>query len=61
MRQSLFKVPLLVLCSVCLATPCWADLTGGLAAYERHEYQTAIKEFRSLANQGNSLAQFMLG
>lgn len=46
---------------VTLATQSWAGLASGLAAYERHEYQTAIKEFQSLADQGDSFAQFMLG
>src|SRR5512135_1979211 len=57
----LFTLSVFSLFSVCLVPPCLADLTGGLAAYERHEYQTAIKEFQALADQGDPFAQFMLG
>jgi hypothetical protein len=61
MRQSLFTASLVALFSVCLVTPCWAVRTGGIEAYERRDYQTAFKEFRSLADQNDSFAQFMLG
>src|SRR5512138_3921672 len=61
MRRSLFILLSLAVFMVSLVTPCRADLAAGLEAYERHEYQTAIKEFRPLADQGDSSAQFMLG
>ena len=61
MRQLLFTVSLSVLFSVCLVTPCWAVRTGGIEAYEHGDFQTAFKEFRSLAGQDDSFAQFMLG
>lgn len=61
MRQSLSTVFLLALFSVYLVTPCWAVRTEGIEAYERGDYQIAFKEFRSLADQDDSFAQFMLG
>ena len=33
----------------------------GMDAYERGDYETALKEFRPLAEQGDALAQFNLG
>jgi len=38
-----------------------ADLQAGLAAYERGDYDTALKEFRPLAEQGSVRAQLTLG
>ena len=43
------------------AAPTWADFDEGVAAYNRGNYETAIREFRSLAEQGDSIAQFNLG
>ncbi len=34
-----------------LATPAWADYQEGLDAYTRGDYDTALKEFRPLAEQ----------
>jgi len=39
----------------------WANFDDGMAAYERGDYATALKEFRSLAEQGHVAAQFSLG
>src|SRR6516165_8300156 len=33
----------------------------GLAAYDRQDYVTALRYWRSLAQQGNALAQYHLG
>ena len=33
----------------------------GLAAYERSDYETAVQEWRPLAEQGHAKAQFYLG
>lgn len=46
---------------VSLVNPCWADLTVDLEAYEHHDYQTAVKKLRPLAEESNSSAQFLLG
>ena len=38
-----------------------ADLDDGLAAYQREDYVTALREFQSAAGQGNAVAQYHLG
>ena len=38
-----------------------ADLERGLAAYEKGDYATALREWEPLAEQGNASAQFNLG
>ncbi len=53
MKRLAFAVALLI----GLATPSQADYQAGVAAYERGDYATALREFRSLAEQGNSDAQ----
>ncbi len=45
---------------VLVAAPAWAG-QAGLAAYERGDYRTALKEYRPLAEQGDAVAQFALG
>ncbi len=44
-----------------LAAPAWAGFDEGVAAYERGDYETALREFRPLAEQGDADAQFNLG
>ncbi len=44
-----------------LAAPAWAGFAEGVAAYKRGDYETALRELRPLANQGNAEAQFNLG
>ncbi len=46
---------------ILLATPAWADFDDGLAAYNRGDYATALREWRPLAEQGHAAAQFKLG
>ncbi len=36
---------------IMLATPVLADLQAGVEAYKRGDYDTALKEFRPLAEQ----------
>ena len=43
------------------AAPTYADFNDGVAAYERNDYVTALREFLPLARQGNPLAQFNVG
>ena len=38
-----------------------ADFSDGIAAYNRGDYATALKEFKSLAEQGDAAAQYWLG
>ena len=51
----------LVLSIVCLAVPVWADFQAGMDANNREDYATALREWRPLADQGDSLAQYNLG
>ena len=44
-----------------LAAPAWAGLAEGAAAYLRGDYATALREWRPLAEQGDALAQSVLG
>lgn len=44
-----------------LGAPALADFAGGLAAAKRGDIATALKEWRPLAEQGNTDAQYMLG
>ena len=44
-----------------LVPPTWADFQAGLDAYNRGDYDTALKEFRPLAEQGHAQAQVNLG
>ena len=56
------KKPLLVLIvALGLIRPAWADFQDGQAAYQRGDYQAALREWRPLAEQGNASAQFNLG
>ena len=44
-----------------LVSPVWADLYDGVAAYDRGDYPTALREIRPLAEHGHFQAQFFLG
>jgi hypothetical protein len=39
----------------------WADLEDAGAAYDRGDYETAIREYRPLAEKGEASAQAQLG
>ncbi len=52
---------LLAVVVVLVAAPAWADFRAGAEAYERFDYATALKEWRSLAEQGDAAAQYNLG
>ena len=41
--------------------PAWAGWDEGVAAYDRGDYATALRDWRPLAEQGNANAQFFLG
>ncbi len=51
----------LVLSTVCLTTPAWADFKAGMDAYQRGDYATALSEWQPLAEQGQAIAQYQLG
>ncbi len=44
-----------------LTAPAWAGFDEGMAAYQRGDYATALRDWRPLAEQGNANAQFFLG
>ena len=44
-----------------LAAPAWAGFAEGVAAYDRGDYATALRELRPLAEQGSVFAQNYLG
>ena len=44
-----------------LTAPAWAGFDEAVAAYQRGDYATAIRELRPLAEQGDADAQFNLG
>jgi TPR repeat protein len=51
----------LVLSTLCLAAPAWADFKAGEKAYHRGDYATALREWHPLAKQGQAAAQYHLG
>jgi TPR repeat protein len=59
--MSLQFIVALVLSFVCLVTPARADVQAGSDAYDRGDYETAEKEYRKAAEEGNARAQFNLG
>ncbi len=44
-----------------LGSPAWADYEGGMDAYQKGDYATALKEFRPLGDRGHAKAQYNLG
>ena len=44
-----------------LTAPAWAGVNEGVAAYNRGDFATALREWRPLAEQGVAEAQFNLG
>ncbi len=59
MKQTRNLLPIL-LCLTALAAPA-ADFEKGMAAYERGDYATALREWQALAEQGLAAAQNSLG
>ena len=53
---------LIALLLLTLVAPAWGqDLEKAVAAHNRGDYATALREFRRLAEQGHALAQVTLG
>jgi len=44
-----------------LTAPAWAGWDEGVAAYQRGDYATALRELRPLAEQGHARSQHNLG
>jgi uncharacterized protein len=59
-KLSLFPA-LLSLAAMIAAVPAFADFQAGLEAYQKGDYVGAAKEWRTLAEQGDPIAQFNLG
>ncbi len=57
MKRIISAVVLLVV----LIEPAWAGFDEGMAAYNRGDYATALREWRALAEQGDANAQYNLG
>ncbi len=55
------RLALILICCLALAAPAWAGWDEGVAAYKRGDYETALLEFRPLAEQGDARAQTNLG
>jgi TPR repeat protein len=58
--RTLSLLPLAVF-SLLLTPQAHADFQDGKDAYDRSDYETALKEWRPLAEQGNAEAQFRMG
>ncbi len=53
---------LIALCAALLtAGPLWSGQEEGIAAYNKKDYATAMKEFRPLAEAGDTQAQLLMG
>ncbi len=61
MRHRSIRVVAIAILLSLLATPAWAGFAEGVAAYERGDYATALREWRPLAEQGDAEAQYNLG
>ena len=44
-----------------VAVPAWADAQGAVDAFQRGDYETALREFRALAEEGNARAEYNIG
>jgi uncharacterized protein len=53
--------PLGLLLSLAIAIPALADFATGLAAYQKGDFTTAAKEWRTLAEDGDAASQYNLG
>ena len=55
------RIALAVVLLVSLAASAWAGFDEGFAAYERGDYETALREWEPLAEHGLAEAQYNLG
>jgi len=61
MRKLLIAVGVCFAVTVGSSSVALTDFEDGKAAYQRGDYATALKEFRPLAEQGDTKAQLLLG
>ena len=59
--MSLPNLPALLVLSLLLSTKVGADFDAGFAASEAGDHETAFREWKPLAEQGDASAQFGLG
>lgn len=52
---------LLVFTFLLIASPAWADTAAGVAAYDRGDFETALRELKPAAENGDPVAQTKLG
>ena len=50
----MIRLMLVVICWLALVAPAWAGYDEGVAAFERGDYETAVREFQPLARQGGA-------
>jgi uncharacterized protein len=55
-----FTIPCALVLAILHAAPVWAGFEEGMAAYDRGDYATTLKEWRPLAEQGDRTAQHHL-
>ena len=55
------RIIISMLCMVIVSAADAADYDMGVAAYQQDDFFTALREFRPLAEEGHSLAQYALG
>ncbi len=61
MKRTWLSLSIVVGVVFMLATPVLADFQAGFDAYNEGDYDTALKEFRPLAERGKAVAQWSLG
>ena len=59
MRKLFIALGVYVAVAVGSSSVAWADYKDGVAAYQRGDYATALKEWKPLAEQGNVEAQVL--
>lgn len=55
-----FTLPCTLVLAILCTAPVWAGFEEGMAAYDRGDYATTLKEWRPLAEQGDRTAQHHL-
>ena len=60
-HPGMLRFILALLCCLALAAPAWAGFGEGVAAYKRGDYETALREWRPLAERDHAEAQLKLG
>lgn len=59
-KLTLAATPIAATLALMAASPAWADTKAGVDAWERGNYDAAVREWRGLADRGDADAQFNL-